>query len=49
MKTIVKKITVACLLISIVSACAEPRYYRMHHEHSPQYVQRHHIQVDIHN
>jgi len=52
MKTILKNVLSVCLLVSIIagmSGCVERRYYHEHHVHSPEYVQRHHVAVEIHN
>jgi hypothetical protein len=54
MKTNLSKVLSVFLIVGIVifgSGCVEHRYYREHHEHSPEYIQRHqpHVDVDIHN
>jgi hypothetical protein len=41
----------AVVIIISTSGCVEHRYYREHHEHSPEYIHRHQprVDVDIHN
>ena len=43
--TIITTLVIAFFL----SGCAEPRYYREHKQHSPQYEQRHHHTSDNDN
>ncbi len=45
MKTIIKNLLAVCIVMSVLSSCMEPRYYRVHHEHSPRYVERHRVEV----
>ena len=42
------------VIVVLTSGCLEHRYYRVHHQHSPEYGQRHHreranVDIDIHN
>ena len=46
-------LTFISMISVFASGCIEHRYYREHHDHSPDWYNRHHresrIDVDIHN
>lgn len=48
-------ILITVVIIFALSGCAEPRYYRVHHEHSERYMSHHRppppvgVDLNIHN
>jgi hypothetical protein len=56
MKLIIKSamsLSVIAIMAIFMSGCVEHRYYRDHHDHSPEWHHRHHseprVDVNIHN
>jgi hypothetical protein len=48
-KKVFNTIITTLVIAFFLSACAEPRYYREHQQHSPRYEQRHHHTSDKDN
>jgi hypothetical protein len=54
-----KKVSALCMFVVamafFMTGCVEHRYYRTHHQHSPEYYHRHHmpppagVDIDIHH
>jgi hypothetical protein len=41
-KNVFNFIVTGLMIVFVFSGCMEPGYYRIHHQHSPHYEQRHH-------
>jgi hypothetical protein len=54
-KHFLKLVIAMMVFTTVMSGCMEQRYYREHHNHSPDYERRHHrgehasVEVEIHH